>query len=362
MAKIAIFLPTKTNNQVVYKTAQMWSKEHTVEFVGSSIDVLAEDGYPQRNPLRFEALPFVSLVEKFISVLIYGLRHKPDVIVTFYKPGSEGLMALLVSKLVGCASIVRFSIDPFKEGMFSRNRLVGAIKSFWTRMITLRALSHADAAVVMSPSVREKLIEYGFLENRVWIIMQPLDNALFRVDRQFMVPPEIAAERAKGKNVAVYVGLVAERKGIDTILNVWDDPEVASRWTILVIGPGSENYRQRNRLLSNDAIKVIGSLHQEKTSQYLVHTDVFFFPSHVEGFPKAVTEAFSRGCCIIARDIVDIGRLAPHLFTTDEEAKALLLDARPARVGNKEFPAEFRNDYIEEQCLQLIDFACCSDG
>jgi glycosyltransferase involved in cell wall biosynthesis len=72
-----------------------------------------------------------------------------------------------------------------------------------------------------------------------------------------------------------------------------------------LVGQGNPNKLQKliNRLGLNDQIQIIGAIPHKEVFDFLDSIDIYIQPSKVEGMPRAVIEAMSRACPILASNI-----------------------------------------------------------
>jgi glycosyltransferase involved in cell wall biosynthesis len=125
------------------------------------------------------------------------------------------------------------------------------------------------------------------------------------------------------------VGSIDNRvKGIDVALRALrllknDNIEVKFQ----VIGPGNqEPYRQLAAELGVESlVDFLGTVGDRvKLFDLLDNLDIYIHPSYMEGLPRAVVEAMSRGCPVIASKVGGIPELVPdHLMHKPGDAQAL---------------------------------------
>lgn len=103
-----------------------------------------------------------------------------------------------------------------------------------------------------------------------------------------------------------FVGRIAKEKGINELLDVFEELKLKYKLKILLIGL----FEQTNGILGNEVrskiethpdILFLGRF--DDVRPYYSMMDIFVFPSYREGFPNAVLEACSMGLPIIATDI-----------------------------------------------------------
>lgn len=68
-------------------------------------------------------------------------------------------------------------------------------------------------------------------------------------------------------------------------------------------GTGEKLYRLIKKLNMQQEIKIIGALEHEKVFEWLDNIDIYVQPSYQEGLCRAILEAMSRACPVIASDV-----------------------------------------------------------
>lgn len=106
-----------------------------------------------------------------------------------------------------------------------------------------------------------------------------------------------------------FVGWIIEQKGIFDLLDAWNLIDEKVGWKINVIGPASnENKKRLEEYVSTD-VHYLGELERDDVLRCLADSYIFALPSHTEGFPYAVLEAMSAGCCLFVSDVGGINAL-----------------------------------------------------
>lgn len=101
----------------------------------------------------------------------------------------------------------------------------------------------------------------------------------------------------------IYLGWVIPTKGIEELCQAWSQLSLTG-WRCIVVGPGSEIYRQelRNRFhLKN--LTFISEKSHEDAMRLLAASDVLVLPSYTEGFPNVIIEAMAMGKAIVATSV-----------------------------------------------------------
>ena len=106
-----------------------------------------------------------------------------------------------------------------------------------------------------------------------------------------------AYKKSKKINI-LFVGRVEYRKGIFDLLemsDVLDDKKI--EYSIDIVGGGNlfENLKSEYKIKKKNTIKFHGLISDKgKLSQFYKNSDIFFFPSHDEGFPRVLYDAMAN--------------------------------------------------------------------
>jgi glycosyltransferase involved in cell wall biosynthesis len=157
----------------------------------------------------------------------------------------------------------------------------------------------------------------------------------------------------------LFVGHLAEKKGIHVLLDAWRNIQVPLR----VLGDGPlQDYAARyvrDQGLS-DRVKLLGRLPVPEVLEQLRHATCMIVPSlHHEGFPRVVVEALACGVPIIASrlepldELIEHGRTGLLLDKTApdqivEAVRTLLRDPETLREMRKSARKEFEDKYTAE--------------
>lgn len=153
------------------------------------------------------------------------------------------------------------------------------------RAVTYRLLRafHADSAgvLVSTPSLKEKLQQYGFRNLRLWT--RGVDTRLFRPGRKdyFHLP----------RPIALYVGRIAAEKNLEAFL------KTPFRGSKVLVGDGPD--RQYLEIHYPDAIFTGAKTGTELAACYR-SADVFVFPSRSDTFGLVMLEALASGIPVAA--------------------------------------------------------------
>ena len=240
----------------------------------------------------------------------------------------------------------------------------------------LGLLRTLDAVIAPSPSCREELLAAGFPAERIHVIANGVDIALFRPDPAAEAAPPLKTLEGP---LVLYTGRLIEAKGLLDLLEAWPLllREVPRAHLVLVgSGPLEEEIRRRV-----GSPPLAGQVHLtgevSDVRPYLRAASAFAFPSWAEGLPNALLEAMAMGLPCVATDIPairdlihdgedgllvrmkDPGALAATLCRLLSEPS---LAARLGRAGRKRVEAEFSLERQVDRLAALYRDLCARRG
>jgi len=276
---------------------------------------------------------------KFYLKLFWQLRHEYQLV---YIKGISRMLSwfVLFFKLLGKKVVIKMTGLGFNDPA----SLKQLQQYSWLRF---KLLALADRFVGISSALcnayrRSKLLP----EAKLVQIPNGVDTTLFAPQ-----PDESKKQRLKkelglplGDKIVTYVGGIKQAKGIDLLINTWE--QVVKQYpkaTLLIIGPlcllcqkdeelfdsltrkaGLYVFQDKKavRLLRLSKpvnnIQVLGA--RENINEYLQASDVFVFLSRMEGMPNAVMEAMASGLPCVT---LDIGEITGDLITHKELGYAI---------------------------------------
>lgn len=177
--------------------------------------------------------------------------------------------------------------------------------------LRMQIVSLADRFVSLNRDMTQRLLDHGWSPERIVTIPNGVDTEQFR--------PVSGAEKAKlrrelqidGDFVACYVGLFNRRKGVDFLLEVWQEFAVRHpRAVLLIIGPTDDNDFMERMIERHKPLFESGAVQharfQDAIHRWLQASDVFLFPTTKEGLPNALLEAMAAGLPALACDDVPV--------------------------------------------------------
>jgi len=188
------------------------------------------------------------------------------------------------------------------------------------RWFASRCFRLIDGFLVVSPTIRDALLNFGIQADRVAVISSGVDTIRFH-------PPtkdeRLAARAGLGLDdremLVVSVGRLHAVKGYAELIKAATglSPTARPRFMIVGDGPDGEALRQQARHLSN--MRFLGNISHPDVTRVLHAADVFTLPSVdlqgiSEGVPTAVLEAMACGLPVICTD----GGGMPHVIQDSE--------------------------------------------
>lgn len=145
------------------------------------------------------------------------------------------------------------------------------------------------------------------------------NNAVGCSDVEIELDPSILANRkqyiSSVANRKIKIGMIgnleAKYKGFDTALEAMSFIN-KEKYVLELVGGGNpaDVYNQIKACHLVDCVRIIGTLeHPYGIYDWLDQIDIFIQPSRVEGMPRALIEALSRGCACIGTDAGGIPEL-----------------------------------------------------
>ena len=156
------------------------------------------------------------------------------------------------------------------------------------------ALKRAHFIQATSSEIQEKLLEHGFIPERVRVIPNAVDTDRFSAaaaDRKTVGSPR----------TAVYVGRLESDKGTDILIKAWIDAFANDAgMRLLVVGEGRQRAMLEKLIRKHDRrdIQLFGA--QANVLPFLVEADFAVLPSRYEGLSNALLEYMAAGLPVLA--------------------------------------------------------------
>lgn len=136
----------------------------------------------------------------------------------------------------------------------------------------------------------------------------------------------------QGARLILYVGRLADGKGLDTLLEAFRALRTAVPDALLaLVGSGPLHARLERRVLAGGmarSVRLAGEAPHQAIPQWMQAADVVVLPSEAEGLPNVVREALACGRPVVATPVGDV----PRLLSAD--AGRLVPPANPAALAD----------------------------
>jgi len=210
-----------------------------------------------------------------------------------------------------------------------------------------------DLYIALTDFARDKFIEGGLPADRI------------AVKPNFIYPdPGMSESR---ENYALFVGRLANEKGVRTMLEAWRLSQSADHRPVLrIAGDGPLAEEVRNAAATVPGVEWLGPLRRDEVTRQMKGAATLIFPSiWYEGLPLTILEAFATGLPVIASDLgsmpelIDAGRTG-LLFkpgsASDLADKVLWAASHKQEMKRMSAAArqEFERKYTREKNYQLL--------
>lgn len=174
---------------------------------------------------------------------------------------------------------------------------------FEKRHLTMASCIHA-----LCPPEREAIQNYG------------LHNPVSVIPNGIKMPDSHAVQRRDtGKRRLLYLGRIHPKKGLDKLIQAWSQLKMESNhWQCIIVGWDDGDHekqlihlahevgfkkaqRMHPRVLieSDESLIFCGPVYGDTKTRLLQSVDAFILPSHSEGLPMSVLEAWSFGLPVV---------------------------------------------------------------
>jgi 1,2-diacylglycerol 3-alpha-glucosyltransferase len=189
----------------------------------------------------------------------------------------------------------------------------------------------ADAVIVPTPAMRERLLELG-VTTRVEIIPSGIDVRRFASgQRNETVRASLGAR--EGDRLMLLVSRLAREKNADLLIDALALCDEHVKLAIAGDGPESDALQERARALGvAQRVKFLGAVDRDALPTLYANADAFVFPSVTETQGLVLVEALAAGTYVIAADapqIHDVLGGAGRMVAPEPPAFAAAMQAVP---------------------------------
>jgi glycosyltransferase involved in cell wall biosynthesis len=264
---------------------------------GRLVDVPASeliDGLRVRHP-RFLYVPKVgrtlsgALYAASLAAESWRRRGRVDVVLGAWAY-PDGWAAIEIARMLDVPAVVKL------HG--SDMNVVASMKG--PRALLRRALPRAARVVAVSRALAQQAVELGVPADRVDVVPNGIDTALFFPRPRAAARAELAV--APTDRLVLYVGNLQRAKGVGDLLAAFElVASKDSRARLCIVGDGPlrrtcQRFGQRHSC----RVRVVGTQPMREVPRWLAACDVLALPSWSEGTPNVLLEARACGRRVVA--------------------------------------------------------------
>jgi glycosyltransferase involved in cell wall biosynthesis len=176
----------------------------------------------------------------------------------------------------------------------------------------LLALQCCRRIYVVAQSLHEKVVALGLPAEKIAVIQNGVDPALFQPRDQTAARRELGLSETE--KILLSVGWIEPDKGVEYLLRA--HTAMTERPLLVLVGeapPGCGRFEKQMRALGiADRCRFVGAQPHQKIATWMNAADVFAFPSLHEGCPNVVLEALACGLPMVATNVGGIPEIAPR--------------------------------------------------
>ncbi|HPP12086.1 MAG TPA: glycosyltransferase, partial [bacterium] len=199
----------------------------------------------------------------FLVLLVYLLRKKNEYeLLQVFFLEYTALAAVLAGTLLKKKVLCRLACGGLYSDLLSLLKKPGG--RFWLAVVKKKSFF-----VVMSHSMVQELINYGFLRERVYLIPNGVETDIFQPGRHPGSP----------EKKIIFVGRLTQQKGLEYLLRAMALME-EKNVSLILVGEGEKKEELRHLVLQlhlGDRVFFAG--YQSQSLSYLQEADVFVLPS-----------------------------------------------------------------------------------
>lgn len=178
----------------------------------------------------------------------------------------------------------------------AQSAVVAAMTSFHRGLGTWQIC--VQQYIASSMFMRDWMIQGGYPANRM--VVKP--NFL----------PDDPGPGTRSEGYALFIGRLTPEKGIRTLLQAWEDPDMPPL-KIIGDGPLEKFVHNKDEAKSTSGVEILGRLALDEVLRYMKRAGFLVFPSEwFEGFPMVLLEAAACALPILATRIGSIPEIVRH--------------------------------------------------
>ena len=243
------------------------------------------------------------------------LRRADAVLASWAYP--DGCATVLASRALGKPCVVKVHGTDVNV----------VLQSGAARKIAARILPLADAVVAVSRALARELICLGVPRERVHLVANGVDRALFFPRARAAVRRKLGVD--EDARIVLFAGRLEAQKGIHELLDAFERVRARVPRSLLVLagdGEAGEEVRARVARWGQDTTRLLGPTPHADIAEWMGACDVLALPSWAEGTPNVVLEALASGRPVVATRVGGI----PDVLS--DERAGILVPPRDARA------------------------------
>lgn len=189
----------------------------------------------------------------------------------------------------------------------------------------------ADAVIVPTPAMRERLLEIG-VTARVEVIPSGIDLRCFGAGKRNGALRESLGVR-EGERMLLFVSRLAKEKNVDVLIDALAQCRTPSRLIIAGDGPEREALQERAQSLGvARRVHFLGPVERESLPDLYASADAFVFASVTETQGLVLVEALAAGALVLAADAPQVREVlggAGRTVEPDPAAFARVMEGVP---------------------------------
>ncbi|UOQ46391.1 glycosyltransferase family 4 protein [Halobacillus salinarum] len=268
-----------------------------------------------REGVRFIPLESISSVKglifdrKKIKKELTEIINETDVIIARV-PSMFGRLAISIAKDLGKPYAVEVVADAWDE-LWNYGNVKGKLFAPISYFSTRKSINNAPFAIYVTKNfLQTRYPNRGYSTNASNVELADTDERI--LNRRL--------EKIKKTNNEISLGLIGSLssgyKGIDTAIKALSEIGDKINFKLHILGDGNPARWRKMAVKHGVSDRIIfdGTLPKNDVFQWLDKVDIYIHPSRQEGLPRAVIEAMSRGCPVIASTTAGIPELIKNEY------------------------------------------------
>lgn len=186
-------------------------------------------------------------------------------------------------------------------------------KHFFLKQLAIFTLKRATKVVTVSHSLKDLILKMVNMQKKLSIIRNgSRQETFFPIDK---IKTRRSLNLTVDKKIILFIGSLIPRKAVDVLLRAFACMN-KTNVILLLIGKGDSELELKaltKELYIETQVYFIGSKKHDEMPLWLNACDIFCLPSHHEGFPTVIVEAFACGRPVVATKVDGV----PEAITND---------------------------------------------